>query len=1442
MLNNTVIPFKDIDIIPSRKEFIDINDRKIIDDDINKKNNLLFLPTYLKEIHIQDEKYQKSNYKILLMGIFKDGRRVNVLLDGIEPYFEVMIPDTDSDGNIKIGIGRSADIYTRQEYIDKIRQILSESNNTKPLKTSIINAKPFKGFQENNNSFIRFYYNKTKSRTAAIKLLLNHEYLTTHDDLNNYYRVVCRDYLTTFSYWSILSNYSIEYLNYIKGDTFKIHIKDFKPLPEEDLTIDLLKDKTLSCCWDIETYSMDGDIPKPENKNDSMRCIGLTFQFVNDDTPIIKIALCDMPSNPEPECVTVICGNEQNLIKAFGIIIEKMRPEFITGFNDSEYDWNWLVKRASQTKGLLSNLAKKMDCINPWYSYSDDEVFKWNYRKESVKITADTNADGATLSMAGYLAIDTRTIYRKLYPTSEKSSLKWFLEMNKLGGKEDMPYTRLFRIYKELLELSNNENVIWDNSGNSLDFEFKDSTSPKLLDKYKDLKSEHAEINKYCVVDALRCHELLKIRSVIMDHREVSNQSYCSVDDSFYRANGMKVRNLTIAEGQKKSFNIRFSNITGTRESDAKYPGAYVVPPKKGLKISKLTIEERINKANITKNSKNKDYQDWLNIDEKEITKYKEIIEEFGPVIPKEEIKNIEDKYGTLGEPFKNFLLESIGRPITGLDFSSLYPSLMMAYNFSPEKCIFDKHIAKEFYNRTNNKLTKVDFMFGTRRIVAWFVWHNNQLNPYIDETTTDNKILNENFNFGIYPYILNGLFNKRKLIKKKMSVFLHKKEEMEAIENKEQGYLSKNLDEYTDCCFNINYLNSKQLALKVFMNTFYGEAGNQISPFFLVEVAGGITSYGQKNIKAAQSFVQREGCIVNYGDTDSIYLSIPEKFFSNYDKDYYLGKISKLEYWTKLVEETFIQIKPINNKVNDMFLENNGTTFLKMAYEEVLYPVIFTAKKKYYGIPHENIANFKPRDLFVRGLEVKKRGVSGLLRDIFNELMWTSVNPDNLFTLLELVQMKIDEIYGRKWDFNDFIQTAIYRPKKKNISIHTFVKRMNERNISVPVNERFEYVVIKRYPFKYDYRGRKTDLSVGDKMEFPHIAKVNNMEIDLDHYMTGSVNGQLARLITYCETFNIDPLNDSPEELKIADEKTYKNACDFIDNYCKQYYSIYNTFGGRNKKIYKIVSNKISKFMDTNNVSSYELLTGNVKMSIEDVVDNIKGREKFAEWFLETVEKKAIKLSKGYGESYIKEEFKKFKDIECKEERYEKKKQRINLLQKIYYGIPKKSILYIRDKSFQQTISILSRRLRENADNYMKIYNRYEQQVQSLSHIIKDNMNISDELYEPTNNSIDIKMDDYLDSIPIDIEGIIENEAKLYIKQMDDDKNFQTLLCNFRVMYADCLSAFLFIKKTISIVDTLKSIRDSNNNVIVRPDSIIENQIIEDIKENTKLIINLDI
>ncbi|CAI2201163.1 9736_t:CDS:1, partial [Funneliformis geosporum] len=68
-------------------------------------------------------------------------------------------------------------------------------------------------------------------------------------------------------------------------------------------------------------------------------------------------------------------------------------------------------------------------------------------------------------------------------------------------------------------------------------------------------------------------------------------------------------------------------------------------------------------------------------------------------------------------------------------------------------------------------------------------------------------------------------------------------------------------------------------------------------------ELAGGVTSAGQRNIKLVADFVESKGFQKKYGDTDSLYLVCPKECFQKCDEAYDNGNgILKEEYWSKMV------------------------------------------------------------------------------------------------------------------------------------------------------------------------------------------------------------------------------------------------------------------------------------------------------------------------------------------------------------------------------------------------------------------------------------------------------------------------------------------------------------------------------------------------------------
>ena len=103
-------------------------------------------------------------------------------------------------------------------------------------------------------------------------------------------------------------------------------------------------------------------------------------------------------------------------------------------------------------------------------------------------------------------------------------------------------------------------------------------------------------------------------------------------------------------------------------------------------------------------------------------------------------------------------------RPVTGLDFASLYPSLIMTYNLSPDKIILSQEHAVSV-EQSNKKLHKIEFLFNNNPQHAWSVRHNN-----IPEEK------------GLYVNVLEYLSAKRNELKRRLAPLKAKKEDMDLV------------------------------------------------------------------------------------------------------------------------------------------------------------------------------------------------------------------------------------------------------------------------------------------------------------------------------------------------------------------------------------------------------------------------------------------------------------------------------------------------------------------------------------------------------------------------------------------------------------------------------------------------------------------------------------
>ncbi|CAI2188092.1 12886_t:CDS:2 [Funneliformis geosporum] len=189
------------------------------------------------------------------------------------------------------------------------------------------------------------------------------------------------------------------------------------------------------------------------------------------------------------------------------------------------------------------------------------------------------------------------------------------------------------------------------------------------------------------------------------------------------------------------------------------------------------------------------------------------------------------------------------------------------------------------------------------------------------------------------------------------------------------------------------------------------------------------------------------------------------------------------------------------------------------MTYEEVLFLVVFTRKKMYFGIPNEDTLNFKPAEFFIREIDTVKQGKSQVFKTIGDQIMWGN--------------------------FEQFIETNAWKPDKDNKAIQRFIGQMRGEHESkiLTLGERFNYVITHPNT-TLNLHDRKLTLTKGERMEFADVMKKLDKGLDLYHYFEKTIIGLCVRFIIYDKKYK-PALSNKIMQIKNPDEK-YKQ----IDNY----------------------------------------------------------------------------------------------------------------------------------------------------------------------------------------------------------------------------------------------------------------------------------------------------
>ena len=448
--------------IPTRNDIVAENDEgltEILENALINRQNIPFMPVDIEESN--EYINQTPHYVLRLYGPLINGQKAVVTITGIKVFFDICVPDNKDARFFESEIKT---IFANKKDEEKTVDVSK-------IRIEHIKAFPICGYHMEKKSYLRVFTPNTFQRKIALNIIRNYKsekqssliLETASDDRSAYYRKVAREYGISLSGWGMISNYNYDKCCPLCSYAFRVSINNFQPM-EDSLNIRNLfptsaitHDRTLVLTWDIETHTERGldQLPRPWYLEDTVFMICMTIHWKNDPKPLKQICLADVETASDPNWITIICENQTNLLKAFALCWRALAPDIVIGFNDSDYNWPFIVEKAKQLN-ILDWMWLQMSANTQ--KSTAEQILRWNYygkigkhlapkrhsssikektcedspseeafaseeegfsqREIKIKIGLEEFFISSFLKLPGCVPIDVRASFKKIYPRS----------------------------------------------------------------------------------------------------------------------------------------------------------------------------------------------------------------------------------------------------------------------------------------------------------------------------------------------------------------------------------------------------------------------------------------------------------------------------------------------------------------------------------------------------------------------------------------------------------------------------------------------------------------------------------------------------------------------------------------------------------------------------------------------------------------------------------------------------------------------------------------------------------------------------------------------------------------------------------------------------------------------------------------------------------------
>ncbi len=322
-------------------------------------------------------------------------------------------------------------------------------------------------------------------------------------------------------------------------------------------------------------------------------------------------------------------------------------------------------------------------------------------------------------------------------------------------------------------------------------------------------------------------------------------------------------------------------------------------------------------------------------------------------------------------------------------------------------------------------------------------------------------------------------------------------------------------------------FLDAKQYALKILLNSFYGYSGYARARLYSLALANAVTSFGRENILRTKKIID---------DIGSVYMIEGRAVFKD---ELRLGAPTGKGFDLNVVygdtDSVFVRLSPHNEPVT---LEDAGLIGKKIAetvtsslpqpmelvFEAFARRGIFLAKKRYALWIFEQMGEEWKDRIKVRGMETVRRDWCGLTSGTLKTCLELVLKEGKVDEAVEHVRSVVVRLQNLDLSQDPGIleeltltrrytkSTGSYKNKQPHIQL---VEKMRERGGKVPtVGDRVPFVIIR------GKGGKKNKTLFVDRAEDPEFVLENNISLDTEYYVNKQILPPVMRIF---ESFGVN-------------------------------------------------------------------------------------------------------------------------------------------------------------------------------------------------------------------------------------------------------------------------------------------------------------------------------